>query len=429
VRAVPSYDGAGGAVVRLEGRLDAEGALELEDILAQFLREGVRTATVDMSRVSYMSTPALHVLARGGHEFATVKGELRVAGPSEAIQRQFDAADLTKSLVLGVEVPKRTMGRHSSGGLNSLRGTSEWRVAGKLELILHGLYESAARNPGASLTCRVHGDPAWLEHGGVRSETASTVRIGEETFGLGIGAIGQQFAEAGPRMGELIAAAGVVAYQPTEGASVPDYLIGTAEQPAPAVLGSGLTCHGGFETLSRFTKRPAGQPVPLSELARVCLDHTSSPTAGVVMLVEVAGLVGARLRRSPGDPARPVRLSMPEVRDAFSITPERVHEGTVAVVAGVVSRSPDARLAPFLRPVGMSADLVGHFHAAVFEFRPVPLRTVALRPLMTKYFSQQPLRTVMHLLHDDRGAVGAGESGFYRGICWVSPITAIEGGA
>ncbi len=80
MRAVPSYDGAGGAVVRLEGRLDAEGALELEDILAQFLREGVRTATIDMSRVSYMSTPALQVLARGGHEFATVKGELRVAG-------------------------------------------------------------------------------------------------------------------------------------------------------------------------------------------------------------------------------------------------------------------------------------------------------------------------------------------------------------
>ena len=106
VRAVPSYDGAGGAVVRLEGRLDAEGALELEDILAQFLREGVRTATVDMSRVSYMSTPALHVLARGGHEFATVKGELRVAAPSEELQRQFDGADLTKSLVLGVEVPQ-----------------------------------------------------------------------------------------------------------------------------------------------------------------------------------------------------------------------------------------------------------------------------------------------------------------------------------
>ncbi len=428
MRAVPSYDGAGGAVVRLEGRLDAEGALELEDILAQFLREGVRTATVDMSRVTYMSTPALHVLARGGHEFATVKGELRVAGPTESIQRQFDAADLTKSLVLGVEVPRPTVNRQSAGGLNSLRGTSEWRVAGKL-VLLHGLYESAARHPGASLTCQVLGDPAWLERGSIDAAHTSTVQVGEDAFGFGVGAIGHTFAEASPRLGELIGAAGVVAYQPTEGSGVPDYLIGTSEQPATTVVASGLLCRGAFETLSRFTKRPGGQPVPLSELARVCLDHSSSASVGVVMLVEVAGLVGARLRRSPGDPARPVRFAMPEVRDAFSITPERVHEGTVAVVTGVVSRNPDARLTPLLRPIGMSSDLLGHFHAAVFEFRPVPLRTVALRPLMTKYFSQQPLRSVMHLLHDDRGAAGAGESAFLRGICWVSPITAIEGGA
>jgi len=426
VRAVPSYDGAGGAVVRLEGRLDAEGALELEDILAQFLREGVRTATVDMSRVSYMSTPALHVLARGGHEFATVKGELRVAGPNEAIQQQFDAADLTKSLVLGVEVPRPTVNRVSAGGLNSLRGTSEWRTAGKL-VLLHGLYESAARNPGASLSCRVLGDPGWVERGNVDEARASAVQVDEESFGLGVGAIGHQFSDTAPRLGELIGTAGVVAYQPTEGGGIPDYFIGTAEQPASAVLASGLICRGGFETLSRFTKRPGGQPVPLSELARVCLDHSSSASVGVVMLVEVAGLVGARLRRSPGDATRPVRFSMPEVRDSFSVTPERVHEGTVAVVTGIVSRKPDAALAPMLRPVGISSDLVGHFHAAVFEFRPVPLRTVALRPLMTKYFSQQPLRAVMHLLHDDRGAAGAGESAFLRGICWVSPIASVEG--
>lgn len=424
MRAVPSYDGAGGAVVRLEGRLDAEGALALEDILAQFLREGVRTATVDMSRVSYMSTPAMQVLARGGHEFATVKGELKLAAPSEAILHQLDAADLTRSLVHGSEVPRPTMSRSSSGGLNSLRGTSEWRVAGKL-VLLHGLYESAARNPGATLNCRVLGDPDWIEHG-MRAERASQVRVGEEGFGLGIGAIGSDFADAAPRMGELIAAAGVVAYQPTEGSGVPDYLIGTTNEPAPAVVGSGLLCEGSFETLSRFSKRPGGQPVPLSELARVCLDHSSSPTVGVVMLVEVAGLVGARLRRSPADATRPVTFSMPEARDAFSVTPERVHEGTVAVVTGIVSRQPDARLAPLLRPVGISSDLLGHFHAAVFEFRPVPLRTVALRPLMTKYFSQQPLRSVTHLLHDDRGAAGAGESAFLRGICWVSPISAIE---
>ena len=146
------------------------------------------------------------------------------------------------------------------------------------------------------------------------------------------------------------------------------------------MLGSGLVCEGAFETLSRFTKRPEGQPVPLSELARVCLDHSSIGAAGVVMLVEVAGLVGARLRRSPGDAARPDDFTMPEVRDWFSITPERVHEGTVAVVAGVVSPEKPTRAWRRCSARWASrSDLVGHFHAAVFEFRPVPLRTVALR--------------------------------------------------
>ena len=123
---------------------------------------------------------------------------------------------------------------------------------GKLEQLV-GLYESAARSPGASLTCRVQGDAGWLQRGSVDPERASTVRVAEDAFGLGIGAIGSQFTDAAPRMGELIAAAGVVAYQPSEGGNVPDYLIGTAEQPASAVLGSGLVCEGGFETLSRFT--------------------------------------------------------------------------------------------------------------------------------------------------------------------------------
>ena len=130
-------------------------------------------------------------------------------------------------------------------------------MAGKL-VLLHGLYESAARQPGCQPLLPGAGDPAWVEHGAVDPSRAATVQMGEEAFGLGIGAIGQQFADAAPRLGELIGAAGVVAYQPTEGTGVPDYLIGTADQPASAVMGSGLLCTGAFETLSRFTKRPAG---------------------------------------------------------------------------------------------------------------------------------------------------------------------------
>jgi hypothetical protein len=133
-------------------------------------------------------------------------------------------------------------------------------------------------------------------------------------------------------------------------------------------------------------------------------------------------LVGAWLRRSPGTARPAIADDVQGVRDWLGTTPEPIHRGTTVLVAGVVSRRPDAVLVPQLRPLSGGA-LVGHFHAVAFAYRPVPQRTVPLRVLVTRLFAQQRVRGVLHLLSDDRGAAGAGESEFSRGLCWAGPIT------
>jgi hypothetical protein len=94
-------------------------------------------------------------------------------------------------------------------------------------------------------------------------------------------------------------------------------------------------------------------------------------------------------------------------------------------VAGIVARNPDAALVPFLRPLAGGGDLFAHFHAVVFAYRPVPQRTVALRPLVTRLFAQQAVRGLLHLIGDDRGAAGAGQSTFRRGLCWSGPVARV----
>ena len=61
----------------------------------------------------------------------------------------------------------------------------------------------------------------------------------------------------------------------------------------------------------------------------------------------------------------------------------------------------------------------------MFDYRPVPLRTVALRPLVTRFFAQQRVRGLLHLIGDDRGAAGAGQSAFRRGLCWTGPVSRV----
>lgn len=409
------------AVVRLAGRLDGEGALQIAEALDRLLREGRRSVVLDMGAVTYLSSPGTMVLHRAHQEYASARGELHVISPSREAADALALADLLPKLLLA---PPDATEPH--GGLTDLLPDAtrdDWQVPAALAT--RGTYEVSTRDPTAELTCRVHGGLDTSVRTWVDSSDYRSFEFPETAFGLGIGALTASREEAAVRLGEVVAAAGAVAHLPTTGAQVPDFDVGLGGRAPKVHLVSGLACEGNFSLLKRFSSPAESEPIPLSELARVALEGASSETVGVVMVAETTGLVGAWLRRSPGVVLFSMYLDVLGIREWLGTTPLPAHPGTTALVAGVVSRRPDPLLARHLRPVAAGTDLLGHFHAVVFTYRPVPQRTVVLRTLVTRLFAQQRVRGVLHLFGDDRGAAGAGESGFRRGLCWTGPITRV----
>ena len=405
------------AVVRLTGRLDGEEAMHMAETLEHLLHEGRRSVTLDMSGVTYLSSPATLALQQAHQDYASARGELHVASPSLEAEEALRAADLLPKLLVQ---PSANPGAAEQ---SSEPTRDDWRIPGALST--RGTYEVSTRDSSAELHCRVHG----RTQAGVRTWIDSSDYRGfefpETTFALGVGALGSTREQAAPRLGEIVAAAGAVAHLPTVGSQVPDFDVGLGGRVPKAQLISGLVCSGGFALLKRFSSPSESEPVPLSELAHVALEGVGSNTAGIVMVAETTGLVGAWLRRSPGVVLFSMYLDVQGIRDWLGTTPHPVHQGTTVLVVGVVSRRPDPALVPHLRPVALGSDLLGHFHAVVFAYRPVPQRTVVLRSLVTRLFGQQRVRGVLHLFGDDRGAAGAGESGFRRGLCWSAPITKV----
>jgi anti-anti-sigma factor len=410
------------AVLRLAGRLDGEAALQLGEALEALLREGRRLVTLDLGGVSYVSSPAILVLQQAHQEYATARGELLVASPSPPATEALTLADLLpKLLAAPAPVANTPAGSPTATGD---RTRDDWEVP--TAFASRGTYEVSTRDTSAELTCQVHG----RSEGGVRVWIDSTdyqaFELGEPTFALGVGALGASRDQAAPRLGEIVAAAGAVAHLPTVGSQTPDFDVGLGGRAPVAQLVSGLVCRGGFSLLKRFSSPSETEPIPLSELARVSLEGIDGDTAGVVMVAETTGLVGAWLRRSPGIVLFSMYLDVPGIREWLGTTPHPVHQGSTVLIAGVVSRNPDPVLRPHLRPIAPGSGLLGHFHSVVFAYRPVPQRTVVLRALVTRLFMQQRVRGVMHLLGDDRGAAGAGESTFRRGLCWAGPITRVS---
>ena len=267
--------------------------------------------------------------------------------------------------------------------------------------------------------------PAGLT-AGLREEDCRAISFTSSTFGLGIGAIGQTFDETSLRFGELVGVAGTVAYLPTDGALVPDYLSLTAHSAPTAVLGSGLVLDGTFTNLIRFRTQPGAAGVPLAELAGVALANSTEEVAGLVVAAEATELVTTALRRSPAAADAPTALDAAAMREWLAFSPERTLARRAVVIAGVVAHQPPAALAGFLRPLNPSKDLVGHFHAMVFPYRPVPQRAVALRAIMEKLVESQLLRSVGHLVFDDRGRESAGENALLRGLCWTARVTSVS---
>ena len=315
-------------------------------------------------------------------------------------------------------------GSEPGSGPTDLR-LSSWQMPATIAR--NGEYQMSACVPDGTLRCRLHGHPDWLSHVPLGPDDCDVVALPANAFGLGLGAIGGGYDDCRDGLGELLAVAGCIAHFPNDGARMADYLVGDGAVAPRAVLASGLTCEGAFSKLVRFSTKSDVDGVPLSEVVGVCLDAVGGAAAGVVIAAETLGLSGARIRRSPAAPdASPLGFEVSALREWLSFAPERASSLTTTLAAGVVARSPEGPLEAHLRPLGWSGSLYGHFHAAVFSYRPLPQRTVELGVLVRGLFKDHQLRDVLHLVWDDRGEDGAAESTLIRGVAWVSPVTQIS---
>jgi hypothetical protein len=289
-------------------------------------------------------------------------------------------------------------------------------------------FEIYAVDREASLRCHVLGSAKGLFDSGFTSEQCRRVPFPQSSFGLGLGAFGADFKECQPRFGEFLAVQGAAAQLPTHSFGVPDYILASERLVPEVEVLYGMKCEGEFARCCRFLPTEQTETVKFCNLVEQCLSLGETQLAGFVMIAECAGLVGASLRRSPAVRTSAVgsRFQYPEIRDWISFSSDQVHRHSIAVVVGIATkerpRDGASALAPFLRPLGDGDNVLGHFHAAVFPYRPLKKRSLDLHDSVMTLFDSGTLQGVVHLLNDRRPVSGAGESEFLGGGCWIAPI-------
>jgi anti-anti-sigma factor len=394
--------------VALKGRLDGYWADHLSQALEETLRRGYHHIRLNMAEVAYLSSLGIRVLVTFFKKAEAIEGTLTISESSDAVKKVLDMVGLTSRL------------------MPAAKPAASPAAAAPVARVVDGAnasFEVFDLGGAQPLGYEAIGNSALLNGCRFTDQDCRKIALPETSFAIGLGAFGQEFSECSGRFGEFLSVAGAAAYQPTDGSNVPDFLLAEGSLIPEMQVLYGALCSGPLNSLARFESKPDRAAVGFAEVVAAALDIAGADQAGIVCVAESAGLVGASLRRSPvNGSSSAAPFGHPEIRQWLSFTTERAYSRAIAVVAGIASRSASGPLGPLLRPLAGADGVCGHFHAAAFSYRPLQRGVIELKKTVRSLFEHETLQGILHLIGDDRDAVGVSESEFVRGACWIGAL-------
>lgn len=406
---------AGGAVVRVMTRLDAEGAEPLAQEVDRLLRAGLHVVQLDLAAVTFISSAGIGALGAAHRKLRSAGGRLEVVAASAQVATVLKLTRL--DTLIGPGAPATA----AASAAASAPATE--RTVGTVRLV-------ALRPPaGPATAARV------AAHGAAHGTAATPVSLTPATFALGLGTPDAADPRPLAHAGEIVAAAGCLFHRPPATDPRIDWVMPQAGLAPRLALVEGLAWEGVPSGSAGFEPATPDATVALDDLARALVAAADAPAVCFVAVGEIHGLVGAELVRPLAEAAaadHPRAGTAAVASRWLSFSREPVHARRTAIVVGVAATAmpTGAALAAALRPLDPSGDrrLVGHVHAAVFAYRPVGREPGDLGQLVTSLAAAPPLG-VMHLLSDPTPLVGRGKSEFVRGAAWFAPLAAAAGGA
>jgi anti-anti-sigma factor len=392
-----------------EGRLDATWAEHFLETTRRLVREGHHQLRLDAGGLDYLSSAGIRALLQTHQELAAVRGSFVIIRASDFVRETLRTSGFDALLALEGQ---DTAATEAAQKASDEKTTKAWTCTGA-ELEVFKLDSTA---PMRLSQVGRSGVLSPIEPAGCREMELGTTQVA-----LGLGAPGRR-EDCLEHLGDFIAVEGCTAYLPGDGAEAPDYLVGAGHYIPKLQVANALRASGTFSHLLRFQPGASGAPLTLDQLLDGALCTTGSSAVAAVILAEIDGLVGLSWARSPGLIAAESKASeFPAIRDWLGFCGERVHGGELALVVAFAStqKPPEAFALPSL-PSHPGWHV--HAHALVFPFRPLPNGKLDLPATVQGLFAGAEPLALLHLVEDDRPALGLGHSAFVRGACWCAPV-------
>jgi anti-anti-sigma factor len=387
----------------LEGRLDASSAGHLDDFLNTLVLEGSYRILVNMSGVQYLSSAGIRILVNQYKNIKKIGGIFILEDLSEPVSVVLKMVGMIGMLTEGGQEPVQP----------------EKVESHFFEINRYRFNKDALSNK--PMTLQLTGNPGLSLNSGFTASDNQRIKFTANRYGLGIGAIGEQFEDCKSRYGEFLALGDAVVYKPSDGSKVPDYTLKTGKlEPEINALCS-LQAEGAFCNRITFEPMELTPSITLEDLTAVFARTTGYQQFMFLLVAESNGLVGVSLSAPPVDGKQ--LFEFPGIRENINFTTEPAYSRMLTVSIGFYALDPAEPLKSFLRPVKPGSTAYIHTHTAVFPFQALAKKESSTGKLILHLFESSIVVDVLHLIHDTREIAGLGDSAFKQGVAWIGKFS------
>jgi len=284
----------------IRGRLDGYGAGQLADAVEASLQADDRSVVFDLAGMSYLSSAGIRILIATKKRLKERGGTLALAGIQDYPKSVLDMAGVTPifSLYPDLEVAVAAC-RRSKDSLSVINDLV------RAPVVRDGVAYTVEPASTRSSSLLVTGDLDKMLHARLTESDIRAIPFSALPYSLGLGALGENVADALPLLGEMITLHGSVVWLPTDGNATPDFFTPVKDAGKPCIYtGYNVTLYGPFHEIITIDAGDEGG-IALSDIYRTIFDFARerkrdfSGVVALAMWAVVDGVCSLGVKRSP----------------------------------------------------------------------------------------------------------------------------------
>jgi anti-anti-sigma factor len=402
----------------VNGRLDAFGARQLDDLTTGALHDDDKELVLDLSGSTYLSSGGLRTFNMLKKEMKRRNGRFALAGVRDYPKKVLDTAGFSSLFDIFPTTDSALVDIFRKRKDPTLFNEISYKRIEKLDATL-------TFEPGwvtTSPTLHVTGDLKKVLYAKLTPTDIRTTKFSGITYSLGLGALGADKKDAIPLLGEMITLHGAIVWLPTDGNNTPDFLTSrNTGRNIPVYTGFNIALDGPFnEYMTLDTEDPTG--ISITDIYRTIFSNAHGRVKsyrGVIAITiwgVLAGLASSGIKKAPlAGSALPEGVSImdpAQVATWVSSDTSMKYNGDTLVSFGIgIDLSCDLSAYPaknlealyYTNPANTGSSKSMHLHNHGVVFRGVPYdESLDMNSQVKKVVSDAQFVDMRHLLDSTR---------------------------